>query len=87
MPQDYRIPDQLVRRESSHDSQTGAAMSSLPLVFLVESIGLFAVGLCFMFLLPGVGAFLVTVFSAILGEQTYARLKGIESGSNMHLDD
>lgn len=59
----------------------------LPFVHLLEAIGIFAVGLCFIILLPNVGVFLVTVFSLILGEQTLARLRGVESGSDMHLDD
>ena len=59
----------------------------LPLVHILEAIGLFAVGLCFMFLLPNVGAVLVALFSLIVGEQMVARLRGEESGSDMHLDD
>lgn len=56
-------------------------------VYVLESIGLFAVGLCFMFLLPTVGAFLATTFSFIIGEQAVARFQGHESGSNMHIPD
>ncbi|MEL6341939.1 MAG: hypothetical protein AAFV53_02325 [Myxococcota bacterium] len=57
------------------------------LVYGLEALGLFAVGLCFMFLLPGVGAVLATLFSFILGEQTYARLQNQESGTEMNLDE
>lgn len=56
-------------------------------VYGLETFGLFAVGLCFMFLLPGVGAVLATLFSFILGEQTVARFQKQESGTEMHLDN
>ncbi len=57
------------------------------LVGLVELIGLFAVGLAFMFLIPNVGAMLATIFGLVVGEQTLAKMQGRESGTNMHLDD
>lgn len=57
------------------------------LVYILEAIGLFAVGLCFIILLPNVGVFLATTFSFILGEQTLARIQGRESGTNMHIPD
>jgi hypothetical protein len=59
----------------------------VPLVYVLESIGLFAVGLCFMILLPNVGVFLVTTFSFIMGERAFAQFTGRESGSNMHIPD
>ena len=57
------------------------------LVGLLELFGMFAVCLCFVVLLPNVGAFLATLFGAIVGEQTLAKIQGRESGSEMHLDD
>ncbi|MFT5685795.1 MAG: hypothetical protein ACI8RZ_006749 [Myxococcota bacterium] len=53
----------------------------------LELIGLFAVGLCFIVLLPNIGAFLASLFSLIVGEQALAKMQGRESGTNMHLDD
>ncbi|MDG1483282.1 MAG: hypothetical protein P8R54_27075 [Myxococcota bacterium] len=57
------------------------------LVGLVELIGLFAVGLCFIVLLPNTGAMLASIFGLVVGEQTLAKMQGRESGTNMHLDD
>ena len=54
-------------------------------VLVLESIGLFAVGLSFIFLMPSIGEFLAVLFSAIMGERLYAKLKGIPSGSDMGL--
>ena len=38
------------------------------LVGLVELIGLFAVGLCFIVLLPNTGAMLASIFGLVVGE-------------------
>lgn len=56
-------------------------------VHILEAIGLFAVGLCFMFLLPNVGAFLATTFTFIVGERLVAQMQGREPGSEMHIPD
>ncbi|MFT4976047.1 MAG: hypothetical protein ACI8S6_001942 [Myxococcota bacterium] len=57
------------------------------LIHVLEAIGLFAVGLCFIILLPNVGIFLASTFSFIIGEQALAKLQGRESGSDMHIPD
>ena len=57
------------------------------LVYTLEAIGLFAVGLCFIILLPNVGVFLTTTFGFILGERFLAQMQGREPGSEMHIPD
>ena len=53
------------------------------LLVILNCIGLFAVGLCFLFWMPVWGKLLVTMFSAIMGEQFMAKKKGIDSGSKL----
>ena len=50
---------------------------------ILACFGLVAVGIAFILLLPLVGNLLVSVFGTILGEQAYARFKGLRSGSEM----
>ena len=57
------------------------------LVYVLEAIGLFAVGLCFIVLLPNVGVFLATTFSFIMGERALAQMQGRDPGSDMHIPD
>jgi len=45
--------------------------------------GMVAVFLCFGFLMPFVGNVLVVLFSIMMGEKTYAKMKGIRSGTEM----
>ncbi len=51
------------------------------LLNVLVCFGLLSVGLAFIVLLPVVGNLLVSVFSTVYGEQLFARIKGIESGS------
>ena len=51
------------------------------LLVVLTSLGLFAVGLCFIILLPNVGALLATLFSIFAGEQAASKLQGKKPGS------
>ena len=53
------------------------------LLNILVCFGLVAVGIAFIILLPVVGNILVSVFGTVVGEQTFARFKGIESGCVM----
>ena len=57
------------------------------LLNILACLGLLAVGIAFILLLPLVGKVLVGVFSTILGEQAYARFRGIRSGTDMERPD
>lgn len=46
-------------------------------------VGMFAVFLCFGFMMPFVGTALSVLFSIVMGEKTYAQMKGIPSGTEM----
>lgn len=46
-------------------------------------VGMFAVFLCFGFMMPFVGNVLVILFSIVMGEKTWAGMKGIPSGTEM----
>lgn len=46
-------------------------------------VGMFAVFLCFGFMMPFVGNVLVVLFSIVMGEKTWAKMKGIPSGTEM----
>jgi len=59
-------------------------MQSLPVI--LELIGLFAVGLCFLFLMPMVGQTLVVLSGIVFGEQAYSKFKGQPSGTDMGVD-
>jgi len=50
---------------------------------ILNCIGLFAVGLCFMFWMPVWGKLLTILSSTILGEKMLAKQQGIESGSTL----
>ena len=45
--------------------------------------GLIAVGSAFLFLIPLVGQTLVFLWSAVVAEQTYTRVRGQRSGTDM----
>ena len=45
------------------------------LLVVLTSLGLFAVGLCFIILLPNVGALLATLFSIFAGERAALNCK------------
>jgi hypothetical protein len=47
----------------------------------LEVIGLCAVGLCFLFLMPAVGTVLALLTKLFLGEQAYSKAKNKESGT------
>ena len=53
------------------------------LLNILVCFGLIAVGIAFIVLLPVVGNVLVSVFGTVVGEQTFARFKGIKSGTVM----
>ena len=52
------------------------------LLVILTCLGLFAVGLCFIILLPNVGATLATLFSIFAGERTLSTFQGKKSGSD-----
>jgi len=56
-------------------------------VYGLETFGMVAVCLCFVVLMPNVGVILSLLFGLIMGEQGYSRLQGVESGTEMNLDD
>ena len=53
------------------------------LLNILVCLGLVAVGIAFILLLPLVGNVLVSVFGTIVGEQAFARFRGIRSGTEM----
>ena len=53
-----------------------------PLLVILTCLGLFAVGLCFLFLFPVVGKTLVILFSTYAGESVAAKFQGKKSGSD-----
>lgn len=53
------------------------------LLVILNSIGLFAVGLCFLFWMPVWGNLLISLFSAVVGEQALSKRQGIDSGSKL----
>lgn len=53
------------------------------LLNLLVCVACFAVCLCFVVLLPGVGQALVAIWSTVMGEQVASKVKGIPTGTDM----
>ncbi len=53
------------------------------LLNILVCLGCFAVCLCFVILLPGVGQALAMIWTTVMGEQIGTKMKGLPTGTDM----